>query len=54
MVHHYKNATGESIQCFYCMRIFPTESGTMLFPVTKIRCCVECYEMMHEKYASDL
>ena len=49
MVHHYRDV----IQCAYCKRIFPTESGTVLFPTSRIRCCLECNEMMHDKYASD-
>ena len=49
MVQHYKDL----ITCHFCKRIFPTESGTMLWPVSRIRVCLECQEMMYNKYGHD-
>ena len=49
MVHHYRDL----IQCSVCKRIFPTESGTILYPVSRIRVCLDCSEMMYDKYGAE-
>ena len=50
MVHHYRDL----IKCIVCKRIFPTESGTMLLPVTRERVCLTCIEMMYDRWGHDL
>ena len=49
MVHHYDDL----IQCSICKRIFPTESGTFLYPGSRMRVCLDCNEMMYDKYGHE-
>ncbi len=49
MVHHYDYL----IQCSVCRKVFPTESGTVLFPISKIRVCLRCNEMIYDKYGHE-
>lgn len=34
------------IHCIMCKKIFKTESGTILYPISRARVCVPCSEMM--------